>query len=392
MILSRPGSTAMRTRPGLVITLAMLAASAATHCARGEAPAGAPAASRPAGPAAVPVAVARAERRAVPLELRAIGSAQAYSVVSINSRVTGELTSVNFKEGDDVEKGQVLFTLDKRPLEAALQVAEGNLTRDTAQAQNAASSAKRHRELLARGIAAREQVEQAEATSDAFAATLVADRGAVDNAKLQLEYATIMAPIGGRTGQLRVDPGNLVRANDTEPLVTINQVSPIFVAFGVVESRLDELRRYMQLGTLKVEASPPGSPDPGSPGRITFIDNGVDPATGMITVKAEFENRNHRLWPGQFVNVLVTLTTDANATVVPAVAVQSGQQGDYVFVVQDDQKVDYRKVVVDRTVDGGTVIREGLNPGEVVVTDGQLRLTAGTTVSVKDSAEVGGTR
>jgi multidrug efflux system membrane fusion protein len=191
----------------------------------------------------VPVSVALVEQRAVPIELRAIGSAQAYSVVEIRSQITGELTAVNFREGEDVRRGQVLFTLDRRPLEAALQTAEGNLERDTAQAQNAATSAKRYQDLLARGIAPKEQVDQATTTAAALAATLVADRGAVANARLQLQYATITAPIQGRTGQLRVHPGNLVRANDTTPLVTINQVSPIHVAFGVPEGRLDELKR-----------------------------------------------------------------------------------------------------------------------------------------------------
>jgi membrane fusion protein, multidrug efflux system len=334
-------------------------------------------------PARVPVSVALVEQRAVPIELRAIGTAQAFSVVEIRSQITGELTSVNFREGDDVRRGQVLFTLDKRPLEAALQTAEGNLERDTAQAENAATSARRYQDLLARGIAPKEQVDQATANAAALNATLVADRGAVANARLQLQYATITAPIQGRTGQLRVHPGNLVRANDTAPLVTINQVSPIHVAFGVAEGRLDDFKRYLNKGSLRVDAAPPGAIDPGSPGRITFIDNEVDPTTGMITIKAEFPNQDHRLWPGRFVNVRVTLATDPNAHVVPAVAVQSGQLGDYAFVVKDDQSVDYRKIVIDRTIGSSTVIREGLVKGEMVVTEGQLRLIAGTRVTIK---------
>jgi multidrug efflux system membrane fusion protein len=382
----------IRIHSSRVVGLAIAAASALTGCSRGDAAATQTSGGRGGGQqATVPVAVALVEQRAVPLELRAIGTAQAYSVVAIRAQTTGELTSVNFKEGDDVRKGQVLFTLDRRPLEAALQTAEGNLARDTAQAANAATSARRYQDLQARGIATKEQVDESTTTAAALAATLEADRGALANARVQLQYATIAAPISGRTGQLMVHPGNLVRANDATPLVTINQVSPIYVAFGVPEGRLDDLKRYLAKGTLHVEATPPGASDPGSPGRITFIDNGVDPMTGMITVKVEFANRDHRLWPGRFVNVLVTLTTDPKAIVVPAVAVQSGQLGDYVFVVKTDRSVEYRKVTIERTVGSNTVIREGLVPGETVVTDGQLRLTAGTHVSVKTGEGAGGT-
>ena len=370
------------------VLVILAAASLATACSRDDASTARAATPGQTGQAPrVPVSVARVEQRAVPIELRAIGTAQAFSVVEIRSQITGELTSVNFREGDDVQRGQVLFTLDKRPLEAALQTAEGNLERDTAQAENAATNAKRYQDLLARGIAPKEQVDQATTNAAALSATLVADRGAVANARLQLQYATISAPIQGRTGQLRVNPGNLVRANDTTPLVTINQVSPIHVAFGVAEGRLDELKRYLNKGTLRVEAAPPAAADSGSPGRITFIDNEVDPTTGMITIKAEFPNQDHRLWPGRFVNVLVTLATDPSAHVVPAVAVQSGQLGDYAFVVKDDQSVDYRKIVIDRTIGSSTVIREGLTRGEMVVTDGQLRLTAGTRVTIKSEEQ-----
>jgi multidrug efflux system membrane fusion protein len=373
-----------------ILGLAIAAASILAGCSRDEAPATQTSGARTAGqPAAVPVAVARVEQRTVPLELRAIGSAQAYSVVSIHSQITGELISVNFKEGEDVQKGQVLFTLDRRPLEAALQTAEGVLERDVAQAANAATSAQRYQDLLSRGIATKQQVDESVTTAAALAATIDADRGAVANARVQLQYATIVAPIQGRTGQLRVNPGNLVRANDTTPLVTINQVSPIYVAFGLPEGRLDDLKSYLAKGTLHVEAMAPGASDSGSPGRITFIDNEVDSTTGMITVKVEFENRDHRLWPGRFVNVLVTLAADPNTIVVPAVAVQSGQQGDYVFVVKPDQSVEYRKVTIERTVDSNTVIRQGLTAGETVVTDGQLRLTAGTHVTIKDSEGAG---
>lgn len=365
---------------GLLIVLAL------SGCSRGDGAAAPGAASAASQPPRVPVAVATVEQRSTPIELQAIGTAQAYSVVEIRAQVTGELTAVNFKEGDDVRKGQVLFTLDRRPLEAALQTARGNLERDTAQAANAVVVDKRHRELMVRGIATKEQAEQSSTAAAALAATLEAGRGAVASAELQLQHATIVAPISGRTGQLLVHPGNLVRANDTAPLVTINQVAPIHVSFGVPEARLDELKRYLRQGTLRVEAAPPGAADPGSPGKITFIDNSVDATTGMITVKAEFANRDDRLWPGRFVNVRVTLATNPSAHVVPTVAVQSGQLGDYVFVVKADQSVEYRKVAIDRTIGDRTSIREGLAVGEKVVTDGQLRLTNGTHVTIKDPA------
>ena len=309
------------------VLVILAAASLATACSRDDASTARAATPGQAGQAPrVPVSVARVEQRAVPIELRAIGTAQAFSVVEIRSQITGELTSVNFREGDDVQRGQVLFTLDKRPLEAALQTAEGNLERDTAQAENAATNAKRYQDLLARGIAPKEQVDQATTNAAALSATLVADRGAVANARLQLQYATISAPIQGRTGQLRVNPGNLVRANDTTPLVTINQVSPIHVAFGVPEGRLDELKRYLDKGTLRVEAAPPAAADSGSPGRITFIDNEVDPTTGTITIKADLPEPGSPALAGPFVNVLVTLATDPSAHRRAGGAVQSGQQ------------------------------------------------------------------
>lgn len=368
-------------RSSLLLALAL----GALGCSGAKSDAVAPAAAT-APPPGVPVAVATVESRSMPIELIAIGTAQAFSVVEIRSQVTGELTEVQFREGDVVRKGQVLFTLDRRPLEAALQTARGNLERDTVEAANAQVIAKRQEDLMKRGITAREQVEVARTAAAALAATIEAGRGAVASAELQLQQATIVAPISGRTGQLQVHPGNLVRANDTTPLVTINQVSPIHVAFGVPEARLDELKRYLRQGTLAVEAAPPGASDPGSSGRITFIDNSVDPESGMITVKAEFANQDDRLWPGRFVNVRVTLATNPNAIVVPAVAVQSGQLGDYVYVVQADGTAEYRKVGIDRTIGDRTSIREGLTVGETVVTDGQLRLTNGTRVAVKDAA------
>jgi multidrug efflux system membrane fusion protein len=320
----------------------------------------------------------------MPIEIRVIGSAEAYSTVAIRSQTTGQLIAVNFREGDEVNRGQVLFELDRRPLEAALQQAEANLERDMAQAENAAVQSKRLQDLVARGIAPREQADTSRTAVAALNATVAADRAAVENAKVQLQYATITAPISGRTGALMVHEGNLVRANDTTPLVTINQVSPVSVAFAVPESRLPELNRYLSLGSLQVTATPPNDTVP-SVGRITFVDNSVDQNTGTIRIKGTFPNADRRLWPGQFVNVVVTLTTDPGALVVPSVAVQDGQQGQYVFAVKSDQTVEMRPVTVARTRGAETVLAGGVQAGETVVTDGHLRLVPGSRVSVKTS-------
>jgi membrane fusion protein, multidrug efflux system len=361
----------------------VLVAALSAACSSGDPTSAQAAAARGAG-AAVPVTIAKVEQKSVPLALTVIGTAEASSNVAVRSQITGSLTSVNFKEGDDVTKGQVLFTLDRRPLEGALQQAEATLQRDTAQAAQAKSTAARYQDLQNRGIATKEQADQSRTSATALDATLESDRAAVENAKVQLQYATIAAPISGRTGALIVHEGNLVRANDTVPLVVINQVAPIFVSFGIPEGRLPELRRFMAQGTVRVDATAPGEDVP-STGRITFIDNSVDSTTGQIRIKASFPNTDHRLWPGQFVNVAVTLSTEPNAVVVPTAAVQTGQEGSYVFVVKPDMTVDLRTVVVQRQVAEATVVSSGVQPDEIVVTDGQLRLVAGSKVSIKSS-------
>jgi membrane fusion protein, multidrug efflux system len=334
-------------------------------------------------PAAVPVTVATVERKSMPIEIRVIGTAEAFSTVAVRAQLTGQLTSVKFKEGDDVKEGQPLFALDRRPLESALQQAQANLDRDMAQAANAESQAKRYQDLAERGIATREQVDTSRTGATASSATVEADRAAVENAKVQLQYATIAAPLSGRTGALMVHEGNLVRANDTVPLVVINQVTPIYVSFAIPESRLPDLKRYMALGSLRVQAAPPNEDGPQASGRITFVDNAVDQTTGTIRVKATFPNDDRRLWPGQFVNVTVALTNDPSAVVVPSTAVQVGQQGQYAFVVKADNSVELRPVVVERTNGQETVVKSGLKPAETVVTDGHLRLVAGSRVSIK---------
>jgi len=336
--------------------------------------------------AAVPVTVGTVIQKAMPISISVIGTVEAYTNVAVHSQITGELTSVNFKEGDDVRKGQVLFTLDRRPLEAALAQAEANLSRDVAQAQNARAQAARTQDLAARGIATREQLDQSTTNASALDATVAADRAAVDNAKVQLQYATIAAPIAGRTGALMVHPGNLVRANDTQPLVIINQIAPLYVTFAIPEAQLPAFKRYMAQGTVRVTAQAPNDTGPAASGRITFVDNAVDQTTGTIKLKGTFANENRHLWPGQFVNVDVTLSTEPNAVVVPAPAVQTGQQGTFVFVVKPDQTVELRPVTADRSIGSDTVIDKGLKPGETVVTDGQLRLVPGARITVKNAS------
>jgi multidrug efflux system membrane fusion protein len=362
------------------VAIGLFAALFSVSCAGDD---GAPApAAEGRGQPSVPVTTATVMRKPMPIEIRVIGSAEAYATVAIRSQITGQLIGVNFREGDEVQRGQVLFELDRRPLEAALQQAQANLDRGLAQAANAAVQSKRLQELVDRGIAPREQADTSRTAVAALNATVDADRAAVENAKVQLQYATITAPIAGRTGTLMVHEGNLVRANDATPLVTINQVSPVSVAFAIPESRLPELNRYRAQGSLQVTATPPNDDVP-SVGRIEFVDNAVDQNTGTIKIKGTFPNTDRRLWPGQFVNVVVTLTTDPGAVVVPSVAVQDGQQGPYVFTVKDDQTVEMRQVTVARTRGAETVIAGGVQPGETIVTDGHLRLVPGSRVAAK---------
>src|SRR5581483_7098731 len=323
---------------------------------------------------AVPVTAGLVAQKTVPVTVDAVGTGEPYSTVSVHSQITGELTAVNFKDGDEVAKGQVLFTLDRRPFETALAQAEANLQRDLAQAANARAQSDRYRDLAQRGIATREQLDQLATNATALEATVAADRSAVENAKVQLTYATIAAPIAGRTGKLMVHPGNLVRANETTPLVVINQTAPVYVSFGVPEAQLPTFKRAMAARPLTVEARPPDDEAPASRGRVSFIDNAIDQTTGTIEMRGTFPNEDRRLWPGQFVNVTVTLGSEENATLIPAAAVQSGQQGDFVFVVKQDNTVDLRPIAVARSAGAHAVVRNGLMPGETVVTEGQLRL------------------
>jgi len=316
--------------------------------------------------------------------LSAIGNVQAFSTVSIRALVGGQLTRVSFREGEDVRRGQQLFTIDPRPYEAAWQQAQANLARDEAQLRNAQSEAVRYADLVKKDYVTKADYEKITSGAEAAKAVVAADRAAVENARLQLSYCNIVAPIDGRTGSLMVHAGNLVRANDTSPLVVINQVTPVYVQFAVPEGELSRLRARGGLG-VPVTAAPKQGGSPLAAGKLSFIDNAVDTTTGTITLKAVFGNQNRALWPGQFVTVAVTLQDRPNAVVVPSQAVQTGQRGQFVYVVKEDQSVEMRPVKVAETVDQQSIIETGVGPGETVVTDGQLRLTPKSHVEVKNA-------
>lgn len=318
----------------------------------------------------------------MPVQLLAIGSVEAYSTVSVKTQVTGELIGVHFQEGKDVRKGDLLFTLDKRPFQAELTKQEANLERDAAQAKLAHLDADRSAGLYQEGVTSKQQYDQAQSNADVLDAAVRADKAAVENAKVQLIYCTIYSPISGQTGTLMIHQGNMIKANDTPFLVNINQVKPIRVAFTVPEQFLGDIKRFSAAGQLPVQAAIQGDPRPAN-GTLSFIDNTVDPATGTIKLKGEFANTDRRLWPGQFVNVTLVLHTQPNAVVVPTQAIQNGQQGQFVFVIKSDMSVETRPITVNRTSGGQAIVDAGLAVGERVVTDGQLRLVPGSKVSIK---------
>jgi len=332
--------------------------------------------------AAVPVNVARAGQKSVPVELRAIGNVEPYATVAVKSMVTGSIGRVHFREGDEVGKGTLLFTIDPRPFQAALSQAKANLARDLAKAANAKEQARRYASLVQEGIVTREQYDQIQADADALSASAASQRAAVESARLQLDYCYIRAPMAGRTGNLAVHAGNLVKENDAPALVTINQITPLYVSFALPEKELGTVRAKMA-GGLPVRAAIPDSGHPDEQGVVSFIDNLVDMTTGTIRVKGTFENARRRLWPGQFVNLTLTLDVRQNAVVVPTQAVQTGQQGEFVYLVKPDSSVEMRPVDTGAAQGGETVVEKGVAPGDTVVTDGQMRLTPGAQISVK---------
>ena len=331
-----------------------------------------------------PVVVSTVEQRDVPVQITAIGNVEAYQTVQIRSQVNGQIEKIYFSEGKDVRKGQLLYSLDKRPFQAALEQAQGNLKRDEAQAANAKSEAARYTDLEKQGVISREQADLQRTQSNSNSAAVYADQATVDGAKVQLQYTDIYAPIDGRTGALMINVGNLVKANDTPFLVQLNQIAPIYVTFTVPEVRLAEVRQFVAKG-LKVLAHPKGQNSNPAEGLLTFIDNGVDPQTGTVKLKATFQNKDKHLWPGEFVNVVLNLSTVKNAITVPTKAVQSGQQGDYVYVVTKDGTADPRKVTTIGTYQNLTLVKSGLNLGDTVIVDGQLRVAPNGKVTVRSS-------
>jgi multidrug efflux system membrane fusion protein len=351
---------------------------------------------------------ARVAKRAVAVTLPTVGAAEAISTVQIRAQVTGQLTSIGFTEGQRVRKGQLLFTIDPRPFEAALAQAQAELERDSATASNQQAQQQRLQSLFTRGLLARDQYEAQVATASAAQAVVAVDRAAVQTARLNVEYARITAPIEGRAGSLGVHVGDVVRATDTVPMVVLNVIAPIYVTFSVPGRYSSDIRRYQREGPLSVECAvqpvavpgaqpqPPAAAAPDVPpplddqteqGSLTFIDNAIDPATGTIKLRATFENRDRLLWPGEFLRVTINLRTEEDAVVVPVSAVQVAQSGQYVYVVDNRQLADMRPVVVERQQGNDLVIARGLSAGEEVVTDGQLRLTPGARVSASERTD-----
>src|SRR5437867_5245953 len=356
----------------------------------------------------VPVSVGSAVRQGVPIQVRAVGNVEPYSSVQIKAQVGGPLLSVKFMEGTNVNQGDLLFEIDPRPFREALRqaeaavakdeaqqrVAEANLARSRAQLKNAQAESVRFEQLSKEGISTRQQEDQVrtaaevaehaargdEAAIESIRAALESDRAAVEQARLNLAYCEIREPISGRAGNLLVHPGNLVKANGDNPLVVINQIVPIFVTFGIPERYLRELSRQHSRHKLTVEASPEKDSNQAVRGTLVVIDNTVDPNTGTIRLKALFDNKDGRLWPGQFVNAVVTLDTQ-KATLIPAEAVQVGQSGSFVYVVKTDHTVEPRPVVVGQTVAGRVIVEKGVAAGETIVTDGQSRLFPGAKIA-----------
>lgn len=341
----------------------------------------------PKGPPATPVTVEPVTQQSVPLRIQGIGNVEAFSTVAVKARTDGQIIAVGFKEGEEVKKGQVLFKIDPRPFEAALRQAEANALRDAAASEQARSQEKRYQDLLEKNFVSKEAYAQIRTNATTAEATARASQAALDNAKLNVEYCTITAPIEGYSGKIQIQLGNLVKANDVNSLVVINQVHPIYVSFALPEQRLAEVRKYMASNSLAVEALSPGSDKAAAAaGVLIFVDNAVDPSTGTIKLRARFANKENALWPGQFVGVSVRLFEQPDAIVIPSTAVQTGPQGQYVYVIGQDMLADVRKIEVQRTEGDHTIVARGLVKGEQVVTRGQLRLGPKTRVQINKSA------
>lgn len=322
----------------------------------------------------------------MPIDLRTIGNVEAIATVEIKAQVGGELLSVHFAEGQEVKKGDLLFTIQPKLYATQLAQAEANLARDRVTAANAQREAERNIELAKKGAVSKEQLEQFRAQAEAAAATVKADEALAEIARVQLGYTTVESPIDGRTGALQVKAGNLIKASADTPMVTINQLAPIYVTFSLPEQHLADIRKNSAERKLPATALDSKSGKPLASGELTFISNAVDVATGTILLKATFPNDDRALWPGAFVDVVLHLATEPNALVVPSSAVTNGQSGQQVFVIKEDATVELRPVEIERSVGEESVLRRGLNAGERIVTDGQSRLTPGSKVDVKPKA------
>lgn len=339
---------------------------------------------------AVPVSVAEVQEKSVPLRLQAIGNVEAFATVALKARVDGQIIAVNFQEGKEVRKGDVLFRIDSRPFEAILRQVEATHARDAAQRDQARSQERRYLELLEKNFVSKEAYAQIRTNADTAEAVVKASQASMESARLNVEYSTIRSPIDGYAGKVLLQNGNMVKANDTNPLVVVNQVKPIYTTFSVPEQSLPLIRKQMAGGSLPVEVSPPSS-DSGAgkviaTGALTFVDNSVDTTTGTIKLKARFDNKDAALWPGQFVTVSLRLLEQSDALVVPSQAVQTGPKGQFVFVLKPDMSTEVRPVVVMRTVGADSIIAKGLAKSERVVTRGQLRISPGVKVVVRPEA------
>ena len=330
--------------------------------------------------AAVPITAAMVTVKSVPVRLYAIGNVEPYTSVAVKARVDGQIVKVAFKEGDEVRQGALLFEIDARPFAAALKQAQANLARDTALFDRADQQEKRYKDLLQKNFISADAYEQVRTNRETAAATVAADAAAIESAKVSLDYCTIRAPVTGYAGRIQIQQGNLVKANDTNPLVTINQMVPIYVSYSVPEQSIADIRNYQAAGELRVQARLADASRPPADGKLSFVDNAADTTTGTIRLKAEFPNTDKALWPGQFVNVVLTLYEQKDAVVVPSTAIQNGPNGQYVFVVKPDLTVELRNVTIARAEGDDSVVARGLQPGDRVVTVGQLRLAPGTRV------------
>lgn len=337
----------------------------------------------------VPVRIATALTKPTPVEFDTIGNVQTIASVAVKSRLDAVIDQVLVKDGQFVKSGDVMFRLDARAAQAQVDQAAATLARDQVQLANANRNVERDKPLLTKDYVSHQQYDTDSATAAALDATVKADAAQLENAKVQLSYYTIVAPLDGRVGMIAIKQGNSIKSNDV-PLATVNQIQPIYVSFALPQNDLPELRVAMSQGPVPVRVLPQG--DSGTPveGKVAFFENSIDSTSGTITVRGTFDNGDQRLWPGQYVNVSVLVRTDPNALVIPPAAVQVGQNGTFVFVIKDDDTAEIRPITVDRTVGGMAVIAKGLKPGEKVATDGQLRLGNGTHVQIVTGAQKSG--